>query len=153
MFPPALDQEDVNTDPAGEFEALKFQRNYQSVRDQTTEATIEIDRYVNNGFAKRVSWDWVKQTLGTTGTVSKMALILKEKEDGSVKRRIILDMRRSFGNSRSKVDERIVLPRLSDVVAMLQDIWKRRGGAKAKRRDTNTDDFEFYLIDLTILEC
>ena len=153
VFPPALDQEDVNTDPAGEFEALKFQRNYQSVRDQTTEATIEIDRYVNNGFAKRVSWDWVKQTLGTTGTVSKMALILKEKEDGSVKRRIILDMRRSFGNSRSKVDERIVLPRLSDVVTMLQDIWRRRGGAKAKRRDTNTDDFEFYLIDLSDAFC
>jgi hypothetical protein len=38
-------------------------------------------------------------------------------------------------------------------VTMLQDIWRRRGGSKAKRRDTNTDDFEFYLIDLSDAFC
>ena len=121
VFPPPVDQEVVNSDPAGEFETLKFLTNYKSVRDQPDEATIEINRYVEKNFAKRVKWSWVKDTLGTTGTVSKMALILKEKEDGSVKRRIILDMRRSFGNSRARVEERITLPRLVDVTSMLQE--------------------------------
>ena len=78
---------------------------------QPTEAEVEINRHVNKGFAKRVSWERVQQTLGQTGTVSKMAFILKEKEDGSVKRRIILDVRWSLGNSRSRVEERKVFPR------------------------------------------
>ena len=79
--------------------------------------------------------------------------ILKEKEDGSIKRRIILDMRRSFGNSRAKVGERIVLPRLTDVTAMLQDMWKPRGGHKGRRRDGDPDDFELYLVDLEDAFC
>ena len=153
VFPPAVDQEVVNSDPAGEFETLKFLTNYKSVRDQPDEATIEINRYVEKNFAKRVKWSWVKDTLGTTGTVSKMALILKEKEDGSVKRRIILDMRRSFGNSRARVEERITLPRLVDVTSMLQEIEKTRGGPKGKRENTNTDDFKFYLLDMQDAFC
>ena len=81
-----------------------------------------------------------------------MALILKQKEDGSVKRRIILDMR-SFGNSRAKTDERIVLPRLTDVVHMLQDMWKPRGGDNGHREFKEEDDFEIYLIDLEDAFC
>ena len=42
-----------------------------------------------------------------SGTLSKMALILKQKEDGSTKRRIILDLRRSGGNDKCVVDERL----------------------------------------------
>ena len=71
----ALDTDEVNVDPAGEFEQLKMLRNYQSVREQPTQAEIEINRYVNKGFAKRVSWESVQKTLGQTGTASKMALI------------------------------------------------------------------------------
>ena len=50
------------------------------------------------------------------GTVSKLALILKPKVDGSVKKRIVIDMLRSGGNSRAEVPEHIVLPRVSDVL-------------------------------------
>ena len=82
-----------------------------------------------------------------------MAFILKQKEDGSIKRRIILDMRRSQGNARSKTDERIVLPRLTDVVHMLQEMWKPRGGDKGRRESTDEDDFEIYLIDLEDAFC
>eukprot|EP00435_Cladocopium_sp_Y103_P052211 s157_g16.t1 len=153
VFPVAMENEEINTDPASEFEELKLLRNYQSVREQVKEATIEINRLVEKKFAKRVSWEWIRQTLGETGTVSKLALILKEKEDGSLKRRLVLDMRRSFGNSRSKVEERIVLPRVVDVVAMLQHMWKPRGGAKGKRLTEDRDDFEFYLIDLQDAFC
>ena len=100
-----------------------------------------------------MSWEWVQRLLGKTGTVFKMALILKEKEDSSVKRCIILDMRRSFGNARAKVDEKIVLPRLTDVTAMLQNMWKPRGGHKGRRREEDEDDFELYLIDLEDAFC
>ena len=152
VFPAAVGLEETNTDQAGEFEELRFLRNYESVRSQPEEATLEINRYVEKNFARRVTWQWVKDVLGETGTVSKMALILKQKEDGSVKRRIILDMR-SFGNSRAKTDERIVLPRLTDVVHMLQDMWKPRGGDKGLRESKEEDDFEIYLIDLEDAFC
>ena len=44
-----------------------------------------------------------------------MAFIQKTKDDGKVKNRIVVDMRRSGGNSRSQVPERLVLPRVTDV--------------------------------------
>lgn len=46
-----------------------------------------------------------------------MALIVKHKRDGSKKRRIIVDLRRSGANSRSLCPERIVLPRPSEITA------------------------------------
>ena len=91
--------------------------------------------------------------MGQTGTVLKMTLILKQKEDGSVKRHIILDMRGSLGNARARADERTVLPRLTDVTHMLQDMWKPRGGDKGRRESRDDDDFEFYLIDLEDAFC
>ena len=51
-----------------------------------------------------------------SGVISRLALLLKTKEDGSLKRRVIMDLRRSGGNARCAVDERIVLPRGQDVV-------------------------------------
>lgn len=82
-----------------------------------------------------------------------MALILKQKDDGSTKRRIILDMRRSQGNSRAKTDESIVLPRLTDVVHILQEMWKPRGGDKGRRETNDDDDVEIYLVDLKDAFC
>ena len=40
------------------------------------------------------------------GTVSKLSLIVKEKGDGTIKRRIIIDLLRSGGNDRARVPER-----------------------------------------------
>ena len=59
-----------------------------------------------------------------TGTVSKLALIVKEKGDGAIKRRIIIDLLRSGGNDRAKVPERIVLPRCSDFTESVRRLWK-----------------------------
>ena len=114
---------------------------------------MEINRYVEKKFAQRVTWRCVKDVLGETGTASKMALILKQKDDGSIKRRIILDMKRSQGNSRAKTDESIVLPRLTDVVHILQEMWKPRGGDKGRRETNDDDDLEIYLVDLEDAFC
>ena len=48
--------------------------------------------------------------------VSKLAVIVKEREDGSKKVRLVLDLRRSGYNNLVKCEERIVLPRLKDLV-------------------------------------
>lgn len=47
-------------------------------------------------------------------------MILKPKPDGSVKKRIVIDMLRSGGNGRAEVPERIVLPRVSDVLRAMR---------------------------------
>eukprot|EP00972_Heterocapsa_arctica_P075997 11208047-Heterocapsa_arctica.AAC.1 len=49
-----------------------------------------------------------------TGTISKMALLIKERDDGSRKLRLVVDLRRSGANALALVPERPVLPRLSD---------------------------------------
>ena len=148
IFPKVLEPEEKNQDPLETFELLKEVKNYKSVRDQPQEAGIEIQRYLDKKFCVRVSWEWVEANLHS-GTTSKMALILKEKPDGSTKRRIILDLRRSMGNSRSEVGERIVLPRLVDVVAMLRALWK----TKVPKPTGEEDDFEFACIDLSDAFC
>ena len=62
------------------------------------------------------------------GTISKLALITKQKESGALKHRLIIDLLRSGGNGLAKVPERIVLPRVKDVVQGIQDLWKLHGG-------------------------
>ena len=70
VFPPSLDEKDVNEDPLETFEILKETKNYKSVSDQEAEAAIEIQRYVDKGFCKRVSWDWIAKEFqeGTCST-------------------------------------------------------------------------------------
>ena len=51
--------------------------------------------------------------------VSRLACIVKLRDDGSKRVRIIIDMLRSGLNYFIKLEERLVLPRLRDVVANL----------------------------------
>ena len=90
-----------------------------------------------------------------------MALIIKEKEDGSKKRRLVIDLRRSNGNARCRVNERIILPRLDDVVKMSQDVYSRKKELMkivAERevraaRESEAIEMEFVLIDLADAFC
>ena len=54
-----------------------------------------------------------------------LALLLKQKEDGSLKRKVIMDLRRSGGNARCAVEERIVLPRGQDVIEGIRFLRSR----------------------------
>lgn len=62
-------------------------------------------------------------------------------------------MKRSHGNARARVSERIVLPRVQDVLEMLKRLW----ATKATRGDVGANDqrdnFEFFLIDLADAFC
>ena len=66
----------------------------------------EIDRYIERGFCRVMLLEALRERFKRGTAASKLALILKQKPDGSTKRRIVIDMRRSLGNARAKVGER-----------------------------------------------
>ena len=156
IFPKVRDAEKEEYEEAEEFETLRGLQNYISVVNQMEDAEIEIKRYESKGFVKRVPWEDVPKWLGPTGTVSKLALIIKQKEDMSVKRRIVIDLKRSKGNSRSVVDERLILPRICDVLRKAQkmkieeDILQKEAVDRGDRGEIET---EIYLIDLKDAFC
>ena len=160
VFPEVGDEGERADSTVTEFREVQGMLNYTSVTTQQGEASIELDRYVEKGFAKRRSWKEVEAKYGA-GTCSKMALILKEKEDGSTKRRLVIDLKRSQGNARCKVNERIILPRLDDVVKMAQDIYGRKDELAAILRargmkETVSEEargMEFVLVDLADAFC
>ena len=110
VFPPARNQEIQCVEAQVEFEECQNMVNYSSVQEHPREAEEEISRYKAKGFVRRMPWAEARDAY-SIGTVSKLALILKPKADGSVKKRIVIDMLRSGGNSRADAPERIVLPR------------------------------------------
>ena len=98
--------------------------NYKSFIDYAEDAAIEVKRLVEANFAKVINKQRAVEKFGE-GTVSRIALLVKQKEDLTVKRRIIVDMRRSGGNDRATCPERIILPRIQDVTKMGQDMARR----------------------------
>ena len=66
-----------------------------------------------------------------------------------MKHRIIIHLGRSKGNDRCTVNERMVLPRMLDVIKRIQDVWRHRGEAGDK------PDFQIELMgcDLAVAYC
>ena len=161
IFPSTEANMSEEMEPLTEFETIQGLLNYKSVQEQPVEAKIEIERNIRKGFVKRLSWSDVEKDYGK-GTCSKMALLLKEKPDGSTKRRIILDMKRSGGNSRAVVKERIILPRLNDVVVMVKNLKSREreffdqmiaSGLDREKASREVGEREFVLVDLADAFC
>ena len=63
----------------GELDSL---RNYDSVELQKDEAAIEVERYVQKGFVKILPLETIRKRF-PEGTASRLALIMKQKADGS----------------------------------------------------------------------
>eukprot|EP00438_Fugacium_kawagutii_P013978 Skav200729 [mRNA] locus=scaffold274:51612:55414:+ [translate_table: standard] len=121
VFPATGEEWEENFGEAPELELQTETKNYRSFTDFPEDADIEVRRYVEAGFAKVMSWDEVKSQF-ERGTVSRLALILKEKPEGGVKRRVVVDLLRSGGNGRAATPERIVLPRVLDVTTMAREM-------------------------------
>ncbi len=62
--------------------------NYASVEDNKTHAKDELRRYEENGYMKRLTVEEANDRFKKR-TLSKLGLILKEREDGSMKKRIV----------------------------------------------------------------
>eukprot|EP00435_Cladocopium_sp_Y103_P012061 s4633_g3.t1 len=141
-------------DPLPELETMKDVTNYVSVRDQPEDAQIEIDRYREKGFVVDIKYEDAVQRFGV-GTVSKLALIVKTKPDLTVKRRIVIDLRRSGGNSRCEVGERLILPRICDVLRSLRKLSHLESKLVMEKRLTPTEakESELFLIDFADAFC
>ena len=124
IFPETIEEE-VSDEPAHDFGNIGDIVNYTSFYEFVDASAAEINRLVDKGFAVVKSKDWINERLGK-GTISKMALIRKTKEDGTTKDRIIVDMLRSGGNARARVPERLVLPRVTDVIQGARRLWAWR---------------------------
>ena len=146
IFPPALDGERgeaegwIDTD-----EQLRggSVMNYKSVQENPSDAQIELDRYRSKGYVKDLTEEQLKSEF-PGGTISRMGLIIKPKEGGGVKRRFIVDLRRSTGNLKAKLPERLVLPRPMDAVNSMRSLVEKGFGKKEEDRD-----MELVLIDIS----
>ena len=115
-------------------------QNYKSFAEAGDKAQAELLRLVDAGRAQKVStWEDVVQLVGPDARLTKMACIIKQKS-GKEKVRVIVDMRRSGINGQMRVEERVVLPRITDVAASLHELL----------RFARYDDVpEFYIIDFS----
>ena len=122
IFPPSTKPEEKST--LGDIQAAEGLRedigNYTSVQEQAEDAEIEVGRLCKLGYAVKVRKKEVEEAGFKGTTISRLGLIVKDKEDGSKKRRIIIDLKRSGGNKKAELPERIILPRPMDAVAMLR---------------------------------
>lgn len=157
VFPPAM-EENEEVDQTPELAVQLGLENYSSIKENEDEAKAELARYESKNFARVVDTEELTRRFPDKGTMSKLALILKTKDDGTKKARIILDMRRSGGNSRCRVPERITLPRATDVVKSA--VWMRQHSCDLREqlraeghRDTDPDQAEMFSIDLADAFC
>ena len=125
--PPTKAQRDSAEDWALRGGQVEVDRNYKSFHDNEAESTEELKRLVEEGHLEiigpwsQVAARWPK-AVGT-----KLATLVKVKADGSTKTRFVADMRRSGVNGLAKADERIILPRGSDLIRDTLDIMEVSG--------------------------
>ena len=106
VFPPSTNL-NAEEDHAPELEFLQGVENYKSFTDNPDDAQVEVDRYLKEGYAVLIDKAEAEKKF-TLGTVSKLALIVKTKPDGSKKRRVVIDLRRSGGNALATCPEHLV---------------------------------------------
>ena len=126
--------------------------NYKSFVDNKEDSEEEMRRLADLGYIKTISKEEAERYF-TKPVVSRLGLIIKEKADGTRKRRIIVDALRSGANKKARCPERIILPRPSDVYTMAADLkhhepqlleWYR-----AEKRPTTEWGSELVAADLT----
>eukprot|EP00435_Cladocopium_sp_Y103_P024496 s339_g6.t1 len=124
IFPPA-DQEDeaeALVDAASQLERGGLS-NYASIQDNLEDTKVEVQRLEELGFLLKVDRRTVEKEF-SQGTISRLAIIVKERPDKSKERRLIIDLRRSGGNSKAKLREKLILPRAVDAVRTLKQMVK-----------------------------
>ena len=113
VFPPVETEETSNTIEDTEQFIDTNLDNYVSIKVDEQDAAIEVERVVARKVASRRVKADVKKRF-RRGHNSRMAAIVKIKDDGSKKRRLIVDIKRPLANTTAKAPERVVLPRLGD---------------------------------------
>ena len=97
--------------------------NYKSFQDAGEPAEEELERIAQLGYATwEPDWTAVTASVGAGAALTKLGCIQKEKPDGSIKTRLIVDMRRSGINGKMTIRQRVVLPRVTEVVTSWQQL-------------------------------
>ena len=114
IFPPTeptraqLESEEYLAARAGGYEVV---RNYSSFHEHEVEVRTELERLIGEGHLERIgTWADVLARW-PHAMATKVATLVKTKENGQVKVRFIVDMLRSGVNALATTGERIVLPR------------------------------------------
>ena len=148
IFPLVKEEDQMKITPwrSLEPEAWAALKNYPSMVEHEDAAAEEVDRLIKKGYACRIS----KGEAGTwqSGTMSKLSILLKEKPNGEVKKRLIIDLLRSGGNDKCVTPERIVLPRPDDVIRMVKDMKSLEPSLlqKYKELGMSTEDWGAELV-------
>ena len=122
--------------------------NYSSFEDNKEDSKEELARLEKEGHLEVIG-PWAKvierwpDAIGT-----KLATLVKAREDGTRKIRFIVDMRRSGVNALAEAGERIVLPRGSDFVKDLLDLVSTHND----QVEIFTADFQDAFLNLSISE-
>ena len=147
IFPPTLKDEELQE--GGDIQAAQGLRedigNYTSVVEQEEDAQVEINRLIHCGYAIEVKKKDAEKKGFRGTTISKLGLIVKVKDNGAKKRRIIIDLRRSGGNKKAKLPERLVLPRPADAIAMV----RRMHAAHSATTRPQDKVMELVMIDVS----
>ncbi|CAK9112875.1 unnamed protein product [Durusdinium trenchii] len=106
-------------------------RNYTSFEDAGVKAQNILEEMVAIGRAQKLaSWQEVQSRFGCKARLTKLACIIKAKPDGSEKVRLVVDSRRSGVNGLTKLHERVVLPRATDIGKTWKRLQDETGGWK-----------------------
>ena len=118
VFPPVEDQSLPSDQVAVIASADGSHVNYSSAESDSGTVQAILDGMVDKGWALKFdsSDDLRRHYRGSDFTVNKLALISKVKSDGTTKHRIVWDLSESGVNSFVHQGQRVVLPRVSDVI-------------------------------------
>ena len=83
--------------------------------------------------------------------MSKLACIIKVKRDGRTKIRLVIDFRRSGVNGRVSACERVVLPRIADVLS--DGMWLLSSAERGEDVELMVCDFKDAFHTLPVAEC
>ena len=116
--------------------------NYDNV-DSDEDAAPEISRLIAAGFVLPFdSLDDCTRYLGEKPVLSKIGLIVKMRA-GKMKKRIVLDAKRSGISGSSTKLERVILPRATDPAWDMLDLMSKDGHAAY----SSDDDYEWLVLD------
>lgn len=107
--------------------------NYVNFYDSVVQAQALPDQLVAEGRSETFSeWGDVVKLFGSEAKLTRLACIVKLKDSGELKYRLVVDSRRSGVNGLMDVKERVILPKITDVAAAIRrllvvnDGWTRQ---------------------------
>ena len=129
VFPQAVEESSIRHEEGDWLAYHGDWQNYQSVESRLDVGLQLLREAEASGFCRLHSSEQeLKAALkGDTYALAKLGLISKMRPDGTEKHRLVWDFRRSHLNSHITQPERIVLPRLEDLVDSARELHAQRG--------------------------